>query len=129
MINTKFEAYKIAREIKRSGSEFVFKRKFENKFGEPLEEEEKVGILKGLYHEQNSNIQIQTGEVVQYRTKKIPMILCLYEDYKKLHLEPLDYVCINGAVYKVSGAVDIQNWNVAVDISLEVVDDGIRAQL
>lgn len=129
MINKKFEVYKIAREIKRSGSEFVFRRKFENKFGEPSEEKEKIGVLRGLYHEQNSNIQIQTGEAVQYRTKKIPMILCLYEDYKKLCPEPLDYICINGAAYKVSGAVDIQNWNLVVDISLEVVDDGIHAQL
>lgn len=129
MINKKFEAYKIGREIKRSGQAYEFKRNYPNEFGEPVPDEKVVGKVNGLYHEENSNIQIQTGDAVQYRTKKIPMILCLYEEVKGLELKPGDFVCIGKEKYKVTGFVDIQNWNIVADISLEVIDSGIRAQL
>ena len=36
MINTRFEAYKIKRELKRSGIDYEFKRKKKNDFGEPV---------------------------------------------------------------------------------------------
>ena len=102
MINTQFEAYKIKRELKRSGIDYEFKRSGLNDFGEPDNKLVTVGIIKGLYHEQNSNIQITTGDTTQVRTKKIPMILCLY------------------------GITNIQEWNIISDISLEVVDNVIQ---
>lgn len=129
MINTQFEAYKIKRELKRSGIDYEFKRSNVNDFGEPVPDDKVVGKVNGLYHEENSNIQIQAGDAVQYRTKKIPMILCLYEEVKELGLKPGDFVCIGKEKYKVTGFVDIQNWNIVADISLEVIDSGICAQL
>lgn len=127
MINTKFEAYKIKRELKRSGNDYKFKRYGKNDFGEPMGELEIVGELKGLYHEQNSTIQISTGDTTQIRTKKIPMILCLYEDTASLVLRIGDIVEINKKIFKVTGITDIQEWNIISDISLEVIDDGIQA--
>ena len=126
-INKEFEAYKIKRELKRSGIEYQFKRKRMNDFGEPTDEFEEVGKLKGLYHEENSNIQITTNDTTQVRTKKIPMILCLYEDAARLALVVGDTVTINAKTFKVTGAVNIQEWNLISDISLEVVDDGLQA--
>lgn len=70
MINTKFEAYKIQRELTRSGIDYEFKRIEKNDFGEPAGELKVVGKLRGLYHEQNSGIQITTGDTTQVRTKK-----------------------------------------------------------
>jgi len=35
-INTKFEAYKVRREIKRSGTKFVFYKQEKNDLGEPI---------------------------------------------------------------------------------------------
>lgn len=127
MINKKFEAYKIKRELKRSGIEYEFKRAGKNNFGEPTEDLSVVGKLKGLYHEQNSSIRISTGDTTQVRTKKIPMILCLYEDAASLVLKIGDIVEINGKTLKVTGIVNIQEWNIISDISLEVVDNGIQA--
>lgn len=128
-INKEFEAYKIKRELKRSGIEYQFKRKGMNDFGEPTDELEEVGKLKGLYHEENSNIQIITGDTTQIRTKKIPMILCLYDDAALLSLKPGDIVKVNNKTLKVTGAVNIQEWSIIADVSLEVVDDGIQAEL
>ena len=127
MINTQFEAYKIKRELKRSGIDYEFKRAGKNDFGEPTGALESIGKLRGIYHEQNSNIQITTGDTTQVRTKKIPMILCLYEDAANLVLSVGDIVEINKKTLKVTGIVNIQEWSIIADISLEVVDNGVPA--
>lgn len=124
MINTKFEAYKIRRELKRTGNLYEFKRAKLNNFKEPTDEELLAGKLMGLYHEQNSHVSVTTGETTQTRTKKTPMILCLYEDAKTLKLG--DMVKINSKKLKVTGIVNIQEWNIIADISLEVIDDGLH---
>lgn len=127
MINTKFEAYKIKRELKRSGIDYEFERAGKNEFGEPVSELNVVGKLRGLYHEQNGSIYITTGDTTQTRTKKVPMILCLYEDIASLVLQVGDIVKINAKTFKVTGVVNIQEWNIISDISLEVIDNGIPA--
>ena len=127
MINTRFEAYKIKRELKRSGIDYEFKRHGVNDFGEPVGEPVVVGTIRGLYHEQNSSVKITTGDTTQVRTKKIPMILCLYEDTASLVLNVGDIVKINAKTFNVTGVTDIQEWNLISDISLEVVDNGVSA--
>ena len=127
MINTQFEAYKIKRELKRSGIDYEFKRSGSNDFGEPVGEPTVIGIIRGLYHEQNSSVQITTGDTTQVRTKKIPMILCLYEDAANLVLQVGDELKINNKTLKVTGVVNIQEWNIIADISLEVVDNVVQA--
>ena len=127
MINTQFEAYKIKRELKRSGIDYEFKRSGVNDFGEPVGEPIVVGTIRGLYHEQNSSVQVTTGDTTQVRTKKIPMILCLYEDAASLALQVGDELKINNKTLKVTGVVNIQEWNIIVDISLEVVDNVVQA--
>ena len=127
MINTQFEAYKIKRELKRSGIDYEFKRSGVNDFGEPVGEPIVVGTIRGLYHEQNSSVQVTTGYTTQVRTKKIPMILCLYEDAASLVLQVGDELKINNKTLKVTGVVNIQEWNIIADISLEVVDNVVQA--
>lgn len=126
MINTRFEAYKLKRELKRSGIDYEFQRLGVNDFGEPDDEPTVVGSLKGLYHEQNSNIEITTGDTTRVRTKKIPMILCLFDDAASLALKIDDFLFINKKKFKVTGIVNIQEWSIISDISLEVVDDGVQ---
>lgn len=121
MVNKQFEAYKIKREIKRSGETYEFMRQKLNEFGEPSDEEESVGFLKGLYHEQNSNVQITTGDTTQIRSKKIPMILCAYNDAKTLNLKLGDILYLNDRILKVVSLVNIQEWNIIGDLSLEEV--------
>lgn len=124
MINKKFEAYKIKREIKRSGNEYEIYRYAKNEFGEPISDIQYVGNINALYHEENSNIQITTGDTTQIRTKKIPMLLCIYEDFNSIEFSVGDFVEINSKVFKVTGIVNIQEWSIIGDVSLEVFDDG-----
>lgn len=126
MINKDFEAYKLKRELKRSGIDYKFKRRGTNEFGEPSDELALLGVIRGLYHEENSNIQITAGDTTRVRTKKIPMILCLYEDIASLGLRVDDQLVINSKTFKVTGIVNVQEWNLIGDISLEVFDDGIH---
>ena len=125
MVNKNFEVYKIKRELKRSGIDYEFVRPVPNKFGEPSKDAEIVGMLRGLYHEQNAHISVMTGDTTQTRTKKVPSILCLYEEAAPLCLVVGDRVSINGKTMKVTGIVNIQEWNLIVDVSLEVVDNGV----
>lgn len=125
MVNTKFEAYKLRRELKRIGKEYEFKRDKLNDFKEPTKDSVVAGKLTGLYHEQNSNVSVTTGDTTQTRSKKVPMILCMYEDATFLKVD--DKVKINSKTFKVTGVVNIQEWNIIADISLEVVDNGIQA--
>lgn len=125
MVNTRFEAYKVRRELKRIGKEYEFKRAKLNDFKEPTKDSVVAGKLIGLYHEQNSNVSITTGDTTQTRTKKVPMILCLYEDATFLKIG--DFVKINSKTFKVTGVTNIQEWNIIADISLEVTDNGIQA--
>lgn len=121
MINKQFEAYKIKREIRRSGETYTFMRPSLNEFGEPSGDETEVGSLRGLYHEQNSNVQLTTGDTTQIRTKKLPMILCIYDDAKVLNLQLGDKLYLNDRILKVVSLVNIQEWNIIGDLSLEEV--------
>lgn len=128
MINKKFEAYKIKREIKRSGTDYEFKRQGLNKFNEPEGEPILIGKVKGIYHEisyAGGRTNLASEDSSQTRSKKTPMILCLYEDIAFLGLEIGDLVSFNNKTFKVVSVSNIQEWNIVADIFMEVVDYGI----
>ena len=127
MINTKFEVYKIQRELNRSGIVVDFLRQETNKFKEPIGEPKKIGSILCIYHEQNGCIKISTGDTTQVRTKKVPMLLCLHSDVSQANVQVGDQVKLNGKTFNVTGVINIQEWNLVADISLEVVDVGIPA--
>lgn len=130
MINTKFEAYKLRRELKRSGKIYKIERYGVNGYGEPVKNAtSKVGEFKGLYHEQNGYMQMSTTDTTQVISKKIPMIMCLYEDIDNLNLKVDDFIqigecCgnIDFSEYRITDITNIQNWGIIADISLEPVE-------
>lgn len=124
MINTKFEAYKIQREINRSGYKITFQRNLKNEFNEDEDRPITIGSIKGLYHEDNSHVSMTMGETTLYRTKKIPMFLCLFSDVDSLKLLPGDFVFINNKKFIFTKSVNIQEWNIICDLSFEEVDNG-----
>lgn len=118
-----FERRKLEKELQRNGKTFVFLRKKENQYGEPVNDEIVVTKILGLFHEQSVVSQLNTVEGMQYRTKKTPMILCLYsKEIEKIKLG--DYVLFNGKKFNFVSTENINEWNLIVDISLELVDNG-----
>ena len=129
-INSSFEMYKLKRLLKRNGNEYEIIRAGTNPFGEPdASYQETIGTINGLYHEESVDIQVVTGDTTQTRTKKSPMILCTYEDAAYVDLKINDLIVINEKTFKVTGVVNIQEWSIIADISLEVIDDGVQAEL
>lgn len=136
MINTKFEAYKLKREVRRSGVDFEFKRRKLDKFNEPTGELEVVAKIKGLYHESNSYITETVGDAATTRTKKQPMLLCLVDDVASNDLRQGDEIQIplrssqmTSKTLRYVGCVDIQNWGIIADLSFEEVDEGGDSQI
>lgn len=136
MINTKFEAYKLKREVRRNGVVFEFKRRKLDKFNEPTGELETVAEVRGLYHESNSYIAETVGDAATIRTKKQPMLLCLADDVKLSDLRQGDEIQIplrssqmTSVTLRYVGCVDIQNWGIIADLSFEEVDKGGDSQI
>lgn len=133
MINTKFELYKFRRELRRNGKDYTFHRRKLNQFNEPTGELEDVLTICCLYHEVSSFKTTSTGDGSTIVTEKQPMLLCAVEDVKDSGLKVGDFIEVNDSVYgdkkvlRFVGIVDIQNYGILADISLEVVDDGFES--
>ena len=133
MINTRFELYKFRRELKRNGKDYTFRRRKLNKFNEPIGELEDILTVRCLYHEVSSFKTTSTGDSSTTVTEKQPMLLCAVEDVKDSGLEIGDFIEVEDSVYgdkkvlRFVGIVDIQNYGIIADISLEVVDDGFES--
>lgn len=133
MINTRFELYKLRRELKRNGKDYTFHRRKLNQFNEPTDDLEDVLTIRCLYHEVSSFKTTSTGDSSTTVTEKQPMLLCAVEDVKDSGLEIGDFIEVEDSVYggkkvlRFVGIVDIQNYGIIADISLEVVDDGFES--
>lgn len=130
MLNTRFEEYKLKRELKRNGTSVSFYRNQKNDFDEPSGKPELVASITGLYHETNGYVTLSVSDATVQRSVKLPMLLCLTSDVKAADLKVGDYVKIPNATsggtktYYMTGMVDVSDFGVITDISLEVVDDG-----
>lgn len=114
-----FLLHRLEVQLKMRGIKYTFVRQGTDKFGQPSNDVEEQFDIIGIYHESNSYIQSTGSDATIIRTKKSPMILCLYEDAKEIVQG--DIVTINDKMYKVSGVLDIQSYSVAADISLDEV--------
>ena len=114
-----FLLHRLQVQLNMRGIEYVFSRQALDKFGQPIEGDDDENAIVGIYHESNSYIQTTGGNATVIRTRKSPMILCLFADGDKI--KQGDRVVINEKTYKVSGVLDVQNYHIAADISLEEV--------
>ena len=118
-MNLKFELRKLEIALNKSGKLCKVKRQGLNKFKEPNDILEDITEFKGLYHEQNSYVKLTTTEQAQYVSKKIPMVLCKFED--ALPIKSNDILVYNNKEFKITGVTNIQEWNLIADVSLEVI--------
>ena len=108
---------KISRMLSTNGMEYTFILMGEDEYKQPKECESVT--IKGIYHETNSFITVTASDSASVQRKKSPMILTLLDEEVK-KLKQGDKVLINSVSYKISGVLDIQNYGVVADISLEV---------
>lgn len=113
-----FELNKIRRLIRVAGLPYTFQRDVINEFKEPTGETTSIEV-KGIFHEITQHIAIVAEDSASVRDKNTSYILALYSDAKDI--QQRDFVVISGRKYYVNGVRDINNWHIAVDISLEEV--------
>lgn len=117
--NKIFLVNKLARQLKCNGSSYTFERKAEDKYHQKTGAKTLTTIDKAIYHESNSYVQISTSDGARVKSKPQPMLLMTHEDGLKLNVD--DIVIISLKAYKVTGMNNIQNYDVAADVSLEMI--------
>lgn len=121
-----FSIYAVKRLLKTQGQQFEFKRAKKNAYGEPIPDspKETVATVLGVYHETFVRPVISTQDGSAVRSLPQPNILCLWESVQGLDLTEGDELTIGKNSYKLHGMVDIQKLGIAVDLVLEMVEDG-----
>lgn len=123
--NIGFQKNVLKRNIEWNGKDYIFKRNKRNKFNEIIdgEYESTTYTIKGLFHNSvnvNSYIKVEEGEAARSQSKSVPMIVCLYSPVSS-ELRMDDKLLLNDKLYKVNGIDDINEEQVFLDISLEVI--------
>ena len=122
MIQSKFLRNKIDRQIKYNGSLFTFVRYGVDDYGQLTDEVIARFIFDGLFHETVKYVSLAESDKARVFNVPKSYILCLYEYGKEIKID--DHVTINEKEYRVTGKTDVNNFQVAFDISLEMVKDG-----
>lgn len=116
---SKFLENKIKRSLVENGRLFQIYGTIKNGFHEKIDDGLKTEIV-ALYHETNSyqSKNVQDGSVTS--KQPLPMLLCLIDEETK-KIETGDYFIHCGKKYKVIEKNNIQDFDIAYDISLEVI--------
>lgn len=111
---------KIQRQLQLNGQDLTFVRYGVDEYKQISDEVKESINIRGLFHTTNSYIKNADTEGARLVSKPQPMILALYEDGNKIQKD--DEVEMQGRKYKVTASNDINNFGVAIDISLELVN-------
>ena len=115
---------KLIRQIKMNGKEYTFYRYGEDDYKQRNQEPEEISTVFGVFHKTNSSdsyLMSKVSDATQISAKPKPMMLLLYED--GLDLQKDDFVMINEKQFKVVTKQNVQELNIAFEVSLEVAQD------
>lgn len=122
MLNVTFLKNKISRQIKQNGMSFEFTRYAVDNYSQRTSEKEKVFLFDGIFHRLTQNqISLTISEASKIPTKTFDSILCLYDDGKEITMD--DEVVISGNRYKVVDKINVNSFDVAFEILLEIIKD------
>lgn len=121
-MNVSFGVELVKRNILSHGTDFTFVRKALNEFNEPTENQTEITV-HGLFHQTRGFITKTTTDGTVSRTKPQPQVLTLVDDTSK-SIQKDDIMLYCNHKYLVVGINDINSLGIALEISLEMVDDG-----
>lgn len=116
---------KINRQIKLNGSTYKFDHFGTDEYGQRSDEVQETFIVNGIFHEIVKYVSITEADGARVVDVPKSYILCLFEDGEPINID--DQVEINEKVYRVTGKTNVGNYNIAFDISLELIVDGDKA--
>ena len=117
----KAELYKVKREIQIHGSTYTICRNKKDEYGEATSESEEICAVSGLFHISKGYITKTISDGTRTHTKGQPQLLLEYSESSKIEND--DYIMINNQKYNITEKNNIQEYNIIVDISLELVLD------
>lgn len=118
MLQKDFLKNKIYRQIKYNGTEYTFKRYGVDEYNQLSDEVTETFTFEGLFHETVKHVSLAESDGGRIFNVPVSYILCLFEDGKEIMID--DQVEINEKVYRVTGKTDINNLQIAYDISMEL---------
>lgn len=121
-MNVSFGVELVKRNILTHGMDFTFVHKALNEFNEPTGDQTEITV-HGLFHQTRGFITKNTSDGTVSRTRPQPQVLTLVDDTSK-SIQKDDIMLYCNHTYSVVGINDINNLGVALEISLEMVDDG-----
>lgn len=122
-MNINFGIELVKRNILAHGQEFTFHRPAQNIFNEPTSNETLI-TLQGLFHQTRGYITRNTTDGTVSRSQPQPMVLALVNPESQ-SLQINDYMLYCNQKYRVTGINDINNLGMALEISLELIDNGV----
>ena len=131
-MNLKFESHKLEVQLKRSGTTFRLLKQMKNEFGELSGEYFAAGEIVGLYYNSagtGAMSTITTGDTSSSRYKPNTGFVCLASEARRLELKPYDILQAHERYYRIQSLNDVNDFGYAYDVSIEVVDSGIKARL
>lgn len=124
MNQEKFLKNKINRQINQNGSFYTFNRFGVDEYEQKTDEVEETFEVHGLFHETVKHVAITESDAARIVDVPKSYILCLFDDGDLIKVD--DFVEINNNLYRVTGKINVGNFNVAYDISLEMEVDGSK---
>lgn len=122
-MNKNFGVELVKRNILAHGQEFVFHSPELNTFNEPIHDETLITI-QGLFHQSRGYITRNTTDGTVSRSQPQPMVLALVNPQTQA-IRINDYMLYCNQKYLVTGINDINNLGIALEISLELIDNGV----
>lgn len=118
----KMELHKVEREIKIHGESYTVKREKLDERNESTGTFEEIKDIKAIFHVVKSYMSKRVSDGTTTRTKGQPMLLMTYEGVSGI--QNGDIVIINDQQYCIVDMNNIQEYNIVVDASLELVLNG-----
>lgn len=116
------ELYKVKREIQMYGEEYTVYKQKTDKYGETTSDIEEIQKVSGLFHITKGYTTQTISDGTKVRAKSQPMLMICMEGSEQI--ENGMFVIINDNRYNIVDKNNIQEYNMVVDLSLELVQDG-----
>lgn len=121
-IGINFQRNKVNRLILVNGKTFLFRRQKLNEFNEPINDDFEEIEVRGIYHEVSGYVTKNANDNSVTRSKPQPMILCTVEEAAMLKKN--DVLVFNGRKYIVVDFMNLNEYDICADVSLEVFENG-----
>ena len=111
-------------ELKRIGVDALVLAPIFDSRNEATGEYQELGKIKGIFHQTQIRQSKTVKNIITHKTKQQPMLLCLYDDCVNIKIKSKDVLTINQKKYKIIGISNVNEIDVACEVTLELIDDG-----